>query len=73
MSKIGGSVRGGLDVDVIDTVGAGDAYTSALVMGYLNRWSMEKINLTAIEISAWVCTREGAVPEIPKELADLFR
>ena len=73
MSKEGGSDRGGLDVDVIDTVGAGDAYTSALVMGYLNRWSMEKINLTAIEISAWVCTREGAVPEIPKELADLFR
>ena len=73
ISKKGGSDRGGLDVDVIDTVGAGDAYTSALVMGYLNRWSMEKINLTAIEISAWVCTREGAVPEIPKELADLFR
>ena len=73
MSKDGGSDRGGLDVDVIDTVGAGDAYTSALVMGYLYRWSMEKINLTAIEISAWVCTREGAVPEIPKELADLFR
>ena len=73
MSKKGASDRGGLDVDVIDTVGAGDAYTSALVMGYLNRWSMEKINLTAIEISAWVCTREGAVPEIPKELADLFR
>ena len=57
---------------MIDTVGAGDAYTSALVMGYLNRWSMEK-SISQPSKYRRGFALEGAVPEIPKELADLFR
>ena len=50
-------------VDVISTVGAGDAFTAAMVMGYLAGKSLEEINRHANAVAAYVCTRHGAVPE----------
>jgi fructokinase len=53
-------------VEVISTVGAGDAFTAAMVTGYLAGKSLEEINRHANAVAARVCTRHGAVPEPEK-------
>jgi fructokinase len=49
-------------VNVIDTVGAGDAFTAGLAMGMLNRKNLYTCHCLAVEISAYVCTYCGAMP-----------
>ena len=51
-------------VQVIDTVGAGDAFTAMVVVGLLSGWSIDTINGRANEIAAFVCTQSGATPQI---------
>ena len=62
----------GQTVTVADTVGAGDAYTAALVLGLLADWPIHKINERASEIAAYVCTQPGATPELPAALRAPF-
>ena len=50
-------------VKVKDTVGAGDAFTAAMIVGFANGNGLRKIHQKAVEISAFVCTREGAMPD----------
>jgi fructokinase len=52
----------GRDVKVVDTVGAGDAFTAALVVGFLNQKLISDIHQTASDIAAFVCTQRGATP-----------
>jgi fructokinase len=52
----------GFRVKVADTVGAGDAFTAALVHGYLRRASLAQINESANRIGAWVASQSGATP-----------
>lgn len=52
-------------VVVQDTIGAGDSFTSALVMGILNKQPLNEIHAKAVEISAFVCTQKGATPLLP--------
>jgi fructokinase len=59
-------------VKVMDTVGAGDAFTAALIVGLLNDMELNRIHKLASEISAFVCTRKGATPLIPKALTNDF-
>lgn len=55
----------GLKVTVVDTVGAGDAFTAvAGVMSLLNA-PLEDINRAANRVAAYVCTRPGAMPVMP--------
>ena len=49
-------------VEVEDTIGAGDSFTSAMVMGILNKLPLKEIHQKAVEISAFVCTQKGATP-----------
>jgi fructokinase len=51
-------------VEVIDTVGAGDSFTAALVRGLLKNESLEMIHQIAVNYSAKVCMSEGATPDI---------
>jgi fructokinase len=51
-------------VEVVDTVGAGDAFTAVVVVGLLSGWSMETIHDRATEIAAFVCTQSGATPKL---------
>lgn len=55
-------------VTVQDTIGAGDSFTSAMVMGILNKQPLKEIHRKAVEISAFVCTQKGATPVLPDEL-----
>jgi fructokinase len=51
-------------VEVVDTVGAGDAFTAVVVVGLLSGWSIETIHERANEIAAFVCTQSGATPKL---------
>ena len=53
-------------VDIIDTVGAGDAYTAILAMGYINNWHPEKILSVASTFAAGICGFRGALPDTGK-------
>jgi len=52
-------------VKIIDTVGAGDAFTAALCIGLLNKFPLDKIHKDAIHLAAFVCTQKGATPPPP--------
>ena len=49
-------------VEVRDTIGAGDALTAAMVIEIAKKQSLKDIHKKAIEISATVCTKNGAMP-----------
>lgn len=53
-------------VKVKDTVGAGDSFTAAMIVGFARGNSLSEIHEKAVEISAFVCTQEGAMPEYNK-------
>lgn len=55
-------------VKVADTVGAGDSFTAAMVAGFLHDLPFEDVHQLAVDVSAYVCTREGATPDLPKDL-----
>lgn len=55
----------GFRVKIADTVGAGDAFTAALVHGYLRGTSLAQINENANRVGAWVASQSGATP-VPK-------
>lgn len=50
---------------VVDTVGAGDAFTAAVVVGLLDRLPLAKINRWAGRVAAFVCSQAGATPRFP--------
>ena len=58
----------GQSVDVVDTIGAGDAFTAALALAYLNGWDLDALHRRAAEVAAYVCTRPGAMPRMPDGL-----
>jgi len=62
----------GLKVAVKDTVGAGDAFTAALVLGLLRNDPLELINRRACEVAAYVCSCSGATPPLPDEIRKQF-
>jgi fructokinase len=55
-------------VKVVDTVGAGDAFTAVFITGLLTGIPLREIHETATEISAFVCTQKGATPFINKKI-----
>ena len=48
--------------DVVDTVGAGDAFSAALVMSLLKGQTLREAHECAVKISAFVCSHKGAWP-----------
>jgi len=50
-------------VKVVDTIGAGDSFTAALVMGILYKKSLIKIHKSATNHAAKVCAHKGATPK----------
>jgi fructokinase len=52
----------GYRIHVADTVGAGDAFTAALVYHYLRHASVSTLNEAANRMGAWVSSEVGATP-----------
>ena len=63
----------GVPVKVVDTIGAGDSFTSALALGLLAGWPLDEVNQRASEVAAYVCSQPGATPELPEHLRAPFR
>ena len=61
----------GLAIEVADTVGAGDAFTAALIFAYLARWPLALAGEFANRVGAMVAGRPGAMPHLGRELDDL--
>ncbi|MCQ2229681.1 MAG: carbohydrate kinase family protein, partial [Bacteroidales bacterium] len=49
-------------VTVADTVGAGDSFTGSFIASLLNGKTIEEAHKTAVKVSAFVCTQNGAMP-----------
>ena len=56
----------GRKVTVIDTVGAGDAFTAALAIQYLKGMSLKRISEAANKLGSWVASQVGATPSANK-------
>ncbi len=57
-------------VEVADTVGAGDSFTAAFVSGLLKGLDIRQAHRLAVGTSAFVCTQKGAMPVLPASLTD---
>jgi len=54
----------GVPVAVADTVGAGDAFTAALVQSYLRGASLAEMNEAGNRWGGWVASQRGAMPPL---------
>lgn len=57
-------------VEVEDTVGAGDSFTAAFIAGILRGKSVAESHSIAVQTSAFVCTKKGAMPKIPDKFKE---
>ena len=55
-------------VEVADTVGAGDSFTGSFVGSIINGKPVPEAHKTAVHVSAFVCTQNGAMPVVPDRL-----
>ena len=63
----------GIAVQVVDTVGAGDSFTAALIQTRLAGWTLRRSVEFANRVGALVASRPGAMPVLRVELAALRR
>ncbi len=57
-------------VEVADTVGAGDSFTGSFIASLLRGRTVAEAHKTAVETSAFVCSRHGAMPPLPSSLTE---
>ena len=56
----------GFAAEVVDTIGAGDSFTAAVVIGLLSNKRLDEINEKANRLAAYVCSQPGAMPPVPQ-------
>ena len=66
MNHDGSFRHSGYVVKVVDTIGAGDAFTAGLVHAYLKGATLEGISAVANRCGSFVASQSGATPEIPE-------
>ncbi len=57
----------GIHANVVDTVGAGDSFVAATILGMLNGLDLDSINEYGNRVAGYVCSKMGATPPIPDE------
>lgn len=57
-------------VDIVDTIGAGDSFTAALVTGLLHGLKPSICHRFATEVSGYVCSQTGGMPSLPTALTE---
>jgi len=58
----------GFPISVVDTVGAGDAFTATMVHHFLRGASLPAINEAANRMGAWVASHAGGTPPVNSDL-----
>ncbi|MBN1852732.1 MAG: hypothetical protein JW829_08405, partial [Pirellulales bacterium] len=61
----------GLSVQVVDTVGAGDAFNAAMSLGFLFELDLNSIACFSNEMGGLVASHAGAMPELDDRIAEL--
>ena len=61
----------GAEVEVVDAVGAGDAFTAALIDARLAGWPLEQCGRFANDVGRLVVQYQGAMPDLSEEFAQL--
>lgn len=51
-------------IEVVDTVGAGDSFTAAVVVGLIKGESLDVINKKSNRVAAYVCSQKGGTPNL---------
>jgi len=59
-------------LQVVDTVGAGDAFTAALTLGLLSKFDLDEVHAVASQVARFVCSHAGATPALPAHLRNSF-
>ncbi len=54
-------------VEVADTVGAGDSFTATFTSSIIKGLPVAEAHRRAVEVSAFVCTQHGAMPVLPEK------
>jgi fructokinase len=57
-----------MPTEIVDTVGAGDAFAAALVIGLLRGDGLDALHARAARLAAYVCSKSGATPPVPDDL-----
>lgn len=55
-------------VEVADTVGAGDSFTGTFCAAILRGLPVKEAHRLAVQVSAYVCTQNGAMPVLPDSI-----
>ncbi|MGA8940464.1 MAG: carbohydrate kinase [Acidobacteriaceae bacterium] len=63
----------GYKVKVVDTIGAGDAFTAGMVHAYMRQASLPQINDVANRCGSYVASQPGATPKLPEALLASIR
>ena len=63
----------GYNVNVVDTVGAGDAFLATFTLGILNKLPMQQILERACAIGAFVTSQRGANPQYVEGIVGLMK
>jgi fructokinase len=61
----------GVPANVVDTVGAGDSFTAALLCGYLEGRPRKQMVRFAMHYAAKVCEHQGATPKIDRDEVEI--
>ena len=65
-------VSGGFKVKVVDTVGAGDAFSAGLLVKFLEGAGLREMARHANLCGAYVASQHGAMPPFSREIIDAF-
>ena len=63
----------GEPVEVVDAVGAGDAFTAALIVSRLSNWPLKAQLQLANRLGGLVASRAGGMPDLSNELPALVQ
>ena len=54
------------NIEIVDTVGAGDAFTSVIVLGLLQDWPLQVTMRRAQDFASRICGQRGATSQDSK-------